>query len=53
MLELIGFIAILYLAIKYLPDLLMFVLKLAVILLLIVLAIGAFEFICYYIYFRI
>ena len=53
MLELIGFITLLYLALKFLPGMLMFMLKLTVTLLLIIFAISAFEVIYHYIYFQI
>jgi len=52
MLELIGFITLLYLAIRFMPNILMFILKLAVVILLIILAVGAFEFIIHWTIFQ-
>ena len=45
LLELIGFIALVYLCFKYAPELLKFTFKAAVVLALFILALGAFEFI--------
>ena len=53
MLELIGFITVLYLAIRFFPQILMLAFQMFLILAIIVLGFLAFEFIYGYIYFQI
>jgi len=52
MLEIIGFITLLYLAIRYFPQIIMLAFQIVLILAIIVLGVMAFEVIYHYIYFR-